>query len=532
MDSKANTNGSLALQENKRRVITIEATKAQQAAKLRVAAYTRVSSSSEDQLNSYGAQNRYYTEYITSHEQWTLVDIYADEGITGTSTEKREDFQRLLADCRRGKIDMVITKSISRFARNTKECLEAVRELKSHGIRVCFEEQKIDTAAMSSEMITAIFASIAQRESETISQNLRWSYQKRMESGSFITCNPPFGYILSGNRLEIKEDEAKIVRKIFNLYLDGKSLEYIAEQLTTMSIPTKSGSMHWQQTGVSYIIKNEIYIGNALLQKKYSTNDFPHLKKRNKGEKPQYYVVSVAPPIIGEDIFKKAQRIIHARASIIAKPCKEDLPFKYKIKCGRCGSGFKKKNSNNIDYWVCLRHDVEPQGCAVKQIPQKVFEESFCRLNYKLKHHPEILTQMVSNLQAIRNHRMLWSIDVIELNKRISEITSQAQMLTVLKQQGLVDPDIFISKSNELTEQLRKTKLEKERLLDNEQDEVLRQTEELIEILEHEPDFIDGFDEELFGELIDKIIVESNDRLVFRLKNGLELAESIERTVR
>ena len=181
MAEKTLVNGTSAL-----RVITIEAAERPQEVKLRVAAYARVSSSSEDQKNSFEAQLRYYDALISSKENWTMVDLYADEGITGTSAEKRKDFQRLLSDCRKGKIDRVLTKSVSRFARNTKECLEAIRELKQLGIGILFEEQNIDTSAISGEMLTATFAAMAQAESESISANMRWSYQKRMQAGTFL----------------------------------------------------------------------------------------------------------------------------------------------------------------------------------------------------------------------------------------------------------------------------------------------------------------------------------------------------------
>ena len=188
-----------------------------------------------------------------------------------------------------------------------------------------------------------------------------------------------------------------------------------------------------------------------------------------------------------------------------------------------------------IPYWVCIGHDKKRHGiqCGIMPIAEDEIMASFLRLYYKLKHHGEsILSQMLSSLQTIRNRRMLWSLDVIELNKQISELSSQNQMLTTLKQQGLIDPDIFISQSNELAEQLRAAKLKKERLLVADSDNTIAQTQELIETLETGPDFLDAFDAELFGELVDKIIVDSNEQLRFCLKNGLELTETIERTVR
>lgn len=250
MAEKLMTNGSMALQEKQYRVITIESTEKPQNAKLRVAAYARVSSASDDQLNSFAAQNRHYSDLISSKENWRMVDIYADEGITGTSAEKREDFQRPLADCRRGLIDRVLVKSISRFARNTKECLETIRELKSLGIGVYFEKENIDTATMSGEMMTALFASFAQAESESISSNMRWSYQRRMQNGTFITCKAPFGYRLRNGALEIEESEAEIIRMIFARYLSGQSTADIAAEITKLGIPTRDGTPYWQYTTI------------------------------------------------------------------------------------------------------------------------------------------------------------------------------------------------------------------------------------------------------------------------------------------
>lgn len=185
MDEQKKTSGSLAL-SGAPQVITIPPSDPVRARKLRVAAYARVSSSSEDQLNSFAAQNAYYTELITANPEWEFVDVYADKGITGTSAEKRDDFQRLLADCRRGRVDKVLVKSSSRFARNAKECLEVIRELKALGVGVCFEEQGIDTSELAGEFLTAIFAMMDQKESENISDNIRWSIQKRMASGTFV----------------------------------------------------------------------------------------------------------------------------------------------------------------------------------------------------------------------------------------------------------------------------------------------------------------------------------------------------------
>ena len=255
--AKKQTDGNLALEQQ--RVIVIPAHDEIVARKLRVAAYARVSSSSEDQLNSYRVQNQYYSELISNNPGWEMADIYADEGITGTSVEKREDFQRMMQDCRKGKIDRILVKSISRFARNTKDCLAAVRELKELGVSVQFEEQGIDTSKMSSEMVTAIIASLAQKGSESISGNVQWGYQKRMESGKFNTCKAPYGFTLHEGKLSIIEDEAAVVRFIFQLYLNGLNGYEIANTLSQQEIPPGREMGTWKDSSIYYILKNERY---------------------------------------------------------------------------------------------------------------------------------------------------------------------------------------------------------------------------------------------------------------------------------
>lgn len=411
--------------------------------------------------------------------------------------------------------------------------MEAIRELKLLGIGVYFEKENIDTATMSGEMMTALFASFAQAESESISGNMRWSYQRRMQSGEFITCKAPFGYRLRNGKLEVEESEAEIIRLIFNRFLSGCSTSDIAEEITNLGIPTRDGTPYWQYTTICYILQNEKYAGDSLLQKYYATDTLPVQKKRNQGCKNQYFISESHPPIIERSVFDKTQALYKAKGSGIANRPRNKHDFTLAIVCGNCGTYFKRKRCREIPYWVCRKHNYSKNDCSMEQIQEAKVEEAFLRLYYNLKHHGKsILTQMLTSLQTIRNRRMLWSLDVIELNKQISELSSQNQMLTTLKQQGLIDPDIFISQSNELTEQLRAAKLKKERLLVADGDSTIAQTQELIDILEAGPDFLDTFDAELFGELVDKIIVDSNEQLRFRLRNGLELTETIERTVR
>ena len=532
MAEKHLTDGTTALAAQPR-VIKIEAAEKPQNVQLRVAAYTRVSSDSDDQLNSFAAQNRYYAELISGKAEWRMVDIYADEGITGTSAAKREDFQRMMADCRRGLIDQILVKSISRFARNTKDCLEAVRELKELGVNVRFEREGIDTANVSSELITAIYAAFAQKESESISGNMRWSYRRRMEDGSFLPPSTPYGYRIINREIVIDSEQAVNICKIFQWYLDGISKERIAHRLNEAGVLSGQNKA-WGKGGIHYILTNERYIGNSLWQKTYTAEELPAVRHRNKGEREQYYAEGTHPPIITAETFERVQKLIQARKQNYGKTPSEMIHrLSPKVVCGCCGTMFRRKPQRGKYYWCCIKHDENREKCHITPITEQSIYEAFCRLYYKLKHQSRpILEQMLETLRTIRDRRLLWSEDIVSLNKKISELSSQNQTLAFLKQNGLVDPDIFISKSNELTRQLRQAKLDKEELMAAEGDTTAHRTRELIALLEDGPDFLDRPDAELCGALVAVIIVESNDTLRFRLHNGLELRESIERTVR
>ena len=530
MSDKEKTNGSLAMAP---RVITIPAANQETARKLRVAAYTRVSSNSKDQEHSFAAQNAYFSKLITDNPDWELADIYADQGITGTSIDKRDDFLRMMEDCRKGRIDRILVKSSSRFARNTKESLAAVRELKSLNISVYFEEQNIDTAQVSGEVLIAMFATLAQRESEAISERVRWSYRVRMSKGRFSTCKAPYGYRLVKDHLEIQEDEASIIRHIFDRYLAGVSMENIAKEITALGCPTRDGTQYWQLTSIQYILQNEKYAGDSLSQKKYTTRSFPRQQKINHGERKQYLVIDSHPAIISREIFQKVQELLTQRSAAIHP--RSDVPhaFARKVVCGHCGTLCKRKNCGGSVNWACRRHDKSITACPNTQVPEEQMKNAFLHVYYNLKHYgTSILTQLISDLYAARTGSLLWSENIVEINKQISDIASQERLLTQLKQQGVVDPDIFISRSNQLAERRRELKLQKERILRSEEDHTIQQTQDLLDVLESGPDWLDDFDEQLFSDMVEKIVVVDNETLRFRLLNGLEVTEKIERTRR
>ena len=521
MSDKEKTNGSLAMAP---RVITIPAASQENTRKLRVAAYARVSSNSEDQKHSFAAQNAYYSKLITDNHDWELTDIYADQGITGTSIDKRDDFLRMMEDCRKGRIDRILVKSSSRFARNAKESLEAVRELAALGVSVCFEEQNIDTAQVSGEVLIAIFAALAQRESEAISKRRRWSYQVQMKKGQFNTCQAPIGYRLDGRELEVIPEEAKVVQRIFREYLSGRNSRELARMLNEENVL----GLDWKYNTIDYILQNERYAGNALLQKRYTTDTLPFCLKKNRGERPQYFVEDINEAIVSQKIFDKAQALRRERR--VAQGQMHNKVSQH-MRCS-CGSPIRAKQVRDRWYWVCCWHD-ERHTCPLMPIPEEEVEQAFLRLYYRLKHYGiDVLTQLISDLYAARTGSLLWSENIVEINKQISDIASQERLLTQLKQQGSVDPDIFISRGNLLAERRRELKLQKGRILRSEEDHTIQQTQDMLDVLESGPDWLDDFDEQLFSDLVEKIMVVDNEKLCFRLLNGLEVTEKIERTQR
>lgn len=532
MDEKR-TNGNLALEQQAPRVIIIEPSEPE-VRKLRVAAYARVSSASDEQENSFAAQVSYYTTHITGNDAWELVDIYADEAVTGTSTQKRDDFKRLMADCRRGLVDKILTKSIARFARNSTEFLTAIRELKALGVSVVFEEQGIDTLRMSGEMMAAIFAAKAQEESQTISKNVRWGCRHRMQRGTYLPSSIPYGYVLKDKSICINEAQAGIVRRIFNEYLAGASIAQIASSLQGDKIPTKTAEK-WHFSSVRYILSNERYIGDSLWQKSYASDTFPYTQVRNRGERDQYYVENTHPAIITKEVFAAAQSLLAKRGEKIVTAGQETPhPLQQKIRCGACGASFRRKVHLQKTYWVCRTHFTGKDSCPITQIPELEIYDAFLRLFYNLKHdgYP-VLQTMLSQLQAVRERQMLWSVEIVALNEKICYLSNQNRLLAELKKHGnSIDSDFFISQSNLLARQLRDTKLEKERLLEAQADDTIAKTKELLEVLDDAPDFLYEFDPLWFDALVDKITVESNDRLLFHLINGVEVRESMERVVR
>ena len=488
---------------------------------VRTAAYARVSSDSEDQLNSFNAQIRYYTEMLQNSDNAVFVDMYADEGISGTGTAKREEFQRLMNDCRKGKIDRILTKSVSRFARNTKDCLEAVRELKTLGVSVYFEKENIDTGEISSEMLLTLYSQFAQEESMSISRNCRLGVKKRMMDGTYKTSSTPFGYNYVDGKLQIDPEKAKIVKQIFDWYISGLGSIEIAKKLKSLC------GRDWNPCSVRYILTNEKYIGDTLLQKRFTTDTLPFQIKKNNGEKEQFYITATHPAIIDDEVFNAVQKLLAAKPKNFGTP-NHARYFSKKIKCN-CGSNFRRKSTRNKIYWVCLSHDNSAEKCPIKQIRETEFQTAFIRLWNKLQaHYKAVLVPMLRQLETLVEREKSGNIQLAELRKEISEIKRQIHLLTILNSQGTLDGAYFKERSAELDRKLLNTQKQLRASLDDSDSERLDELRKLIAILE-KSEQITEFDEIKFGQIVEKITVLSDTEIRFELIGKIGFTERIAR---
>ena len=331
----------------------------------RVAAYCRVSTTHDNQMNSYQTQIAYYTDLISSNPDWEMVGIFADEGLSGTQLRHRTEMNRLLAKCHEGKIDLILCKSISRFARNTVDLLDIVRDLKSLGIGVRFEKENIDTLHVDSEFIISLYASFAQAESESISRNILWGIRRKFAEGNVLyNMRNTLGYRMSETGTPvIIEEEAKVVRRIFAAYADGFSMKEIAKELTDEEIPRRNGSTVWSRGNVLSILKSEKYAGDAILQKSYTLDCLSHRRAENHGERPKYYIRNAHEAIIDRETWDRV-RLELARRSMNTKrrhPEKGTYRTKYILNellyCPICGANYKrtiwKISGQNVGVWRC-----------------------------------------------------------------------------------------------------------------------------------------------------------------------------------
>lgn len=413
--------------------------------KIRVGAYCRVSTDSDEQELSYETQCEYYENYIGSHENWELVAIYSDEGITGTSTNKRSDFMRMIDDARAGKLDMIITKSITRFARNTVDSLMYLRILKEYNVDVYFEVENVHSLE-ANEMLLTILSSVAQQSSEDKSESIKWGYQRQFEKGKVYAANM-YGYRSNRGTLDIIEEEAEVVREIFSKYLSGMSESKIARYLTENKVPKKNGSTKWDSGTIGRMLQNEKYSGDALLKKTFSI-DFLHKKRyKNEGQKKMYFVENSHPAIVTKEVFKAAQAE-RTKRNMKSNDEKEVVeshhqnryssknPLSNKIICSECGALYRravwtKRNKEKEPVWRCsnrLKNGkvICPNSVTLKEKP--LLDALTSLINGKTKSKEKTRLELAKELSEYLNPK-----DIIEkkqkLNCELENVNSQINEL-------------------------------------------------------------------------------------------------------
>ena len=495
--------------------------------KLRVAAYCRVSTELEEQESSYEAQVEYYTRKIQETENWKLAGIYADDGKSATNTKKRDDFKDMIKDAEGGKIDMILTKSVSRFARNTVDSLLTIRKLKEKNVAVVFEKEGVNTLDGTGEILITILSSLAQEESRNISENTRWGVVRKFEKGKVIVNHNKFmGYTKNENGdLVIVPKEAEIVRLVFRLYLEGYSAGKIAKYLEEQKIKTATGLERWHDTVVLKMLRNEKYMGDALLQKTYTVDFMTKKKVMNKGIVPQYYVEDDHEAIIPRALFLQVQEEIARRGSQVdcmgrrrgfsAKHCFTGLLY-----CAECGEQFRRIHWNNRGcksvVWRCMTRLEKKGACHARTVYEESLKQAFV----------EALNQLTGGSETYLSILQENMAEVIEMEQ--SNLPEEIQRKLDVLQKKLIECAERHEDYEEIAQEIFRLREQKEQALRENvsQQEQKDRMRELQEFLVAQPHHITEFDETLVRHLLAKVTV-SSDRLNFTFQSGV--AVSIEK---
>lgn len=501
--------------------------------KLRVAAYARVSTDSREQLVSLDAQRNHYETCIKSNPNWEYVGLYYDEGVSGTSMAKRDGLIKMLDDCEAGKIDFIIIKSISRFARNTTECLEAVRKLIKLKVFIYFEKENINTGDMENELLLTIFSSLAESESISLSENEKWSIEKRFQNGTYIVASPPYGYKNEDGLMVINEDEVDVVRHIFAECLAGKGGHVIARDLNDKGIPTRRKT-EWSAGTVNAILRNEKYKGDVLFQKTFTDGSF--VRHINNGEKAQYYVTEHHEAIISAEDFEIVQEMTKRRSKEMKiKPgegkYQNRYPFSGKIICGECGATWKRRThtESKVKYfaYACKTHIKRVDQCSLQFIREKSIEVAFVNMINKLAFSRKVLLQpLLASLKDLNQGEALARIN--KLDEALEDNLNKRQKITELFAKEYLEPAVFNEQSSGLLAEAKQIGGEKEALYTS-----LAHEHEHLEALNKLIKCINGigmlkeFDEAAFEEHIEYIVVFKRFEIGFVLKCGLTLKERL-----
>ena len=497
--------------------------------KLKTCAYCRVSTNSADQLNSYSAQVKHYTKAIQSRTDWDFVDIFADEGITGTRADKRTEFQKMIRLCQHKRIDLIITKSVSRFARNVPECLEYARALRRQGIGIIFEENGINTLRMSDELMLSTFSAIAQEESLATSQRVKHMNRERMKRGEYLAGTTPYGYRNDNRQLVIQEYEAEIVRWMFRSYLAGWSLTEIAQDLTMRKVPRQNGQTKWYAFTVQYILSNEKYMGDTLLQKSYKTDVIPFTKKKNNGELDQFYVSESHEPIVSRETYLATAALMAEKSEYYGRQHPiTPYPLTKKIRCSRCGAFYKRRTGKGYTVWSCSNHILNKENCDSKRYSETQIYGAFIRMFNKLYYNRRLLLRnTLYQLDFVMTYKKKNNQQAVELNQSTVQLLEKKHMLEQLRSKGYLPENMFLSQCRDIDKQLRELRQEKEILFDTQLEATYAEIKRLTSIVEDYGQEMTSFDEDIFNAIVKSITITPDGIIEFTLMGDLHFSERL-----
>jgi DNA invertase Pin-like site-specific DNA recombinase len=493
-----------------------------------VCAYCRVSTDSEEQLTSYSSQIKHYSSFIKSNPNWSFVGIYADEGISGTQVKNRTEFMRMIEDAFNGKIDIIIAKSISRFARNTLDTLKYCRELREHNVDVYFEKENLHTLDLDSEMFLTFYSAFAQGESESISQNVKLGLKAKMKRGEYVGYSECYGYNWNKQtkELEVNEEQANVVRMIFDWYISGIGSFTISNMLNEKEIKSHRGGV-WRPSSVRCVLTNEKYVGDLLGQKSYVENPLTHKHIKNFGEKEKYYVKDHHEAIITREVWNKAQEIYQKRSKNMIPNGKTHnskysakYPFSSKIECGICGCNYarrmneKRKDGTRKVYWACYNRTSNVDNCKDSIfINEELLEEMFIQIynsiiEKKHKTKDKLLNAIKETLTEKDNKNNLDKLlsEKNKLDKRLSNLID-------MKLDDYDNKDAYVLKEKEINDELKKIneQIQECKIIETTNNNISNQLKTVERILEA-PQTISEFNNDIFENLVEKIIIGEVDK--------------------
>ena len=543
------------MSQTERKVIVIPSKPeaAQQTAvkrQLRVAAYCRVSTEEEEQQSSYEAQCHYYTDKIMTNPDWTMAGIFADEGITGTSARKRPEFLRMIRLCRQKKIDLVLTKSISRFARNTVDCLDYVRALRTLGIAVIFEKENINTLESDSEMLITLLGAFAQAESESISANVRWGKRQAMREGKVsIQYKKLYAFRRGENgEPEVIPEQAEVVRQIFRQYLSGASLRMIGESLESSQIPNVTGGAAWSISAIRNILTNEKYCGDVLLQKTYVRDCISKQVVRNTGQLPMYLVRNNHQGIVERKTFDAVQTEM-ARRNAGKSPSKKNASTgmtsyasKYalseRLVCGECGTLYRrctwKKNGKSRVVWRCVsRLDYGRKYCHDSPtLDEEPLQQAILdAINRSMSRKGDLIGQITGAMELELSPIPGVTMSLADLDRRLAELETQFQDLLAEAAEGSYQD--YMAQFKSIADEMaalkeKRTELEAQR---RNCGRIIRRVQEAAEAMESASSELIQWDESIIRQLVDTVKVLAPNRIRVYLRSGLEIEQEIESNV-